>query len=283
MNGFVIGSIYALMALGFTIVFGIMGVINFAHGELYMIGAFVAFYMTTLFHLPYLVCIGISIIATASIGVVVEVIGFRPLRGAHISTTMMSSLALSLILQNICMVAWGAQQRPFMIPLSKINLVLWGLHVNLHRLLIIGVVAVLIVISTFIIQKTRLGRAMRACAQDLEAANWMGVNINTIGSFTFSFSAGIAAAAGALITPLFIIDPFIGVAALFKSFTVVIIGGLGSVPGAIISGLFLGILETLVAGYINADFVDTVSFSVPIVFLIFRPSGILGISEEQKI
>jgi branched-chain amino acid transport system permease protein len=283
MNGFVIGSIYALMALGFTIVFGIMGVINFAHGELYMIGAFLAFYMTTLFHLPYLACIGISIILTALIGAVLEVIGFRPLRGAHISTTMMSSLALSLILQNICMTVWGAEQRPFIIALSKINLVFWGLHVSLHRLLIIGVVTVLIIISTFIIQKTRLGRAMRACAQDLEAATWMGVNINTIASFTFSFSAGIAAAAGALITPLFIIDPFVGVAAIFKSFTVVIIGGLGSVPGAIISGLFLGILETLVAGYINADYVDTVSFSVLIAFLIFRPSGILGTTAEQKI
>lgn len=257
--------------------------INFAHGDLYMIGAFIAYYMCTLFHLHYLVSIIISICLTGLLGVVIEILAFKPIRFAHISTTMISSMALSIMFQDICMNIWGATQRPFIIPLTKVNLLFWGLHISLQRLLIIGITTVLIILLTFIIQKTNLGRAMRACSQDLEAAMWMGVNINTIASFTFAFSAGLAAAAGALITPLFIIDPFIGLPAILKSFVIVIIGGLGSVPGAILGGFFLGITETLVAGYIHTDYVDTFSFVVLIAFLIFRPSGIFGTSMQQKV
>lgn len=276
LNGLVIGSIYTLIALGFTIVFGIFTMLNFAHGELYMLGGYLTLLLSQGLRLPFLISILGAMTLTAVAGAFIELVGFRPLRSAPIIATMISTLGISLLMQNGALLAWGPDARPIEAPYSGIRVAFFGISSDLQRLMVIPVTIFLIIILTFVIQRTKLGRAMRACAQDIQAAGWMGVNINTVATVTFAIAAALAAAAGALIGPIFMVEPYMGFSAIMKSFVVVILGGVGNVPGAIVGGYFLGLAEALVAGYISTDYQEAIAFFILIMVLLVKPSGLFG-------
>jgi branched-chain amino acid transport system permease protein len=283
LNGIVSGSIYTLMALGLTMIFGILNIINFAHGELYMLGAFLALVAFKTIGLPFSIAMLLSMSVVGLFGIVVERIVFRPLRGASLSSIMITSLGLSIILQNAALLIWGPDAYRFETPYSSISIRFWGLSVTIQRLLVIVVTFILIILLTLLIQRTRTGKAMRAVAQDSEAASWMGINTNQIALITFGIGSSLAAAAGVLIGPIFLVYPTMGMEALLKALAIVIIGGMGNVPGAILTGFLIGILESITVGYISSAYKDAITFGILIIVLILKPSGLLGKYTREKI
>ena len=218
----------------------------------------------------------ISMVTVAIIGIIFERFAFRPLRGASPVNVMVGSLGLSILVQNSALLLWGADPQRMDTPYLDMRIDLWGLQITGQRLLVIIVALVMIVILTFFIKKTKLGKAMRACAQDIEAATWVGVDINRIAMTTFIIGSALAAAAGALIGPIFLIWPTMGLVPVLKSFVVVILGGLGNVPGAILGGYLIGITESIAVGFVSSGYKDAIAFIILIIVLIVKPSGIFG-------
>lgn len=283
LNGIVSGSIYTLMALGLTIIFGILDIINFAHGELYMIGAFLALFVFKVIGLPFPIAMLLSMSAVFLLGMFLERVAFRPLRRAGLSSIMISALGLSIILQNIALLICGPDAFCFETAYSSMTIRFWGLFVTVQRLLIVGVAFLLIIILTLFIQRTKMGKAMRAYSQDAEAASWMGINVNKLATVTFGVGASLAAAAGALIGPIFLVYPSMGLEPLVKGLAIVIIGGMGNVPGAIVTGFLIGILENLTNAYVSSALKDGITFGILILVLIMKPSGLLGKHVQEKI
>ena len=283
LNGIVLGSIYTLIALGLTMIFGILDITNFAHGESFMLGAFVSFFCFKLFHLSFFPSMMISMVTVAIIGIIFERFAFRPLRGASPVNVMVGSLGLSILVQNSALLLWGADPQRMDTPYLDVRIDLWGLQITGQRLLVIIVALVMIVILTLFIKKTKLGKAMRACAQDIEAATWVGVDINRIAMTTFIIGSALAAAAGALIGPIFLIWPTMGLVPVLKSFVVVILGGLGNVPGAILGGYLIGITESIAVGFVSSGYKDAIAFIILIIVLIVKPSGIFGRFIPEKV
>lgn len=283
LNGIVLGSIYTLMALGLTMIFGILDITNFAHGEFYMLGAFAALFSANMLGGSFVLSLLFSIVFVSLIGVIFERVAFRPLRGKSPINVMVGSIGLSILVQNSALMIWGADPHRMDTPYLDMKIEFWGLHTTGQRLLIILVALGAIVLLTLIIKKTRLGKAMRACSQDIEAAQWMGVNVNTVSVTTFIIGSGLAATAGALIGPVFLIYPTMGLVPVLKSFVVVIFGGMGNVPGAILGGYLIGITENLVAGFLSPAYKDLIAFLILIAVLIMKPSGIFGKYVPEKL
>ena len=283
LNGVVLGSIYTLIALGLTMIFGILDITNFAHGESFMLGAFMSFFCFKVFGLSFFPSMIISMAIVAILGVIFERVAFRPLRGSSPVNVMVGSLGLSIFVQNSALLLWGADPQRIDTPYLDMRIDLWGLQITGQRLLVIIVAIILIVILTLTIKKTRLGKAMRACAQDIEAAGWVGVDINRIAIGTFLIGSALAAAAGALIGPIFLIWPTMGLAPVLKSFVVVILGGMGNVPGAILGGYVIGITESIAVGFISPAYKDVIAFIILILVLIIKPSGIFGRYIPEKV
>lgn len=272
--GLSIGSIYILMALGLTLMFGMMHIINFAHGAIYMLGAFVIYYFFHLWGLPYTLAFFTAMIILGAFGFIVERYVYRMVRGG-IEPTLVALLALTTLLQ--------AAGYPIFGPLDKNvpsvvegNFVIMGTPISAERLLIIPVAAVLVVALYLFINKTKMGAAMRAIEQDKEAAALQGVNVNVINAVAFAVGFALAAAAGALMAPIFKLDPMMGEQPLLKAFIIIILGGLGSIPGAILGGLILGFIDSIVATAVGVEPAFLLSFLFIILLLLFKPNGLFG-------
>lgn len=296
-NGLVLGSIYALVALGYTMVYGILELINFAHGEVTMIGAMVGLAIIGLFSgmaLPGLVVVAIglatAILACAALGALIERIAYRPLRQAPRLAALITAIGVSIVLQNLAMIIWGRQYIAFPPILPAASYEFLGATVTALQIVIVILAGLAMAALYWLVQKTRLGRAMRATAQSAETAGLMGVNINKIISITFILGSGLAAVAGVMVSAYYgIAHYYMGFLLGLKAFTAAVLGGIGHIPGAMAGGLLLGIIESLGAGYIGAltggvlgsHYQDVFAFLILILVLTFRPSGLLGQKNER--
>jgi len=274
LNGLVIGAMYMLMAAGFTLTFGIMRVVNFAHGEFYMLGAFTAFFAYVYWDIPFVLCLAIAAVTIGVLGILVERTLIRPFRDDETSG-MIATLAISVIIQNAAIMMWGPAPRA-MPDIVRGTLVLGPFSFPWSRLLVIAAAALIFFAFWLFMQRTRTGRAMRAVAQDQEAALLQGIRINYIYPLAFGISVALAALAGALMGPVFSVSPFIGLTPMLKAFIVVILGGLGSVPGAVAGGILLGFIESFTATMFGSLISDILQLLLVILILLVRPSGLLG-------
>ncbi|HSE04827.1 MAG TPA: branched-chain amino acid ABC transporter permease [Methylomirabilota bacterium] len=280
LNGLLLGATYSLLGIGLTLVFGLMNVVNFAHGEFYTLGAYAAFAALALASVSFFVAIPLAIVAGALAGAVCERVLLRPLRAQSIDTVMLVMIGLWIAMQNAELLGWGGVAKSVPTPFPTQPVVLGAVSVAPLRIFVFVVSGLLIVGAHLLLSRTKLGRAMRATFQDRETAALMGVSIERIHTITFAFGAGLAAAAGALLGPVFLLYPSMGDLASLKAFSVVILGGLGNFGGAALGGLVLGIAEELGAGYISSGYRDAVGFLMIVVVLLLRPSGLFARAER---
>jgi branched-chain amino acid transport system permease protein len=277
-NGVTIGVVYALIAIGLTLVFGILDVINFAHGELYMLGAFLTYGLTVGLGLDYFLALGLTIVGTGAAGLVVERVTVRPLKGRHMFTVVLSTLGLSIFLQNGALLWWGPDPREIDLAWGGRPLIVGGIVITYLRLTILGVGVVLIAALTWFIRRSRWGMAMRAVAGNRDAAALMGIPVDRVYAITFAVGTGIAGVAGGLLGAMFTIEPSMGEWAVVKAFCVVIMGGMGNVPGAVLGGVILGVAESLGAGFLpgGTSYKDGIGYAILILVLLYRPQGLFG-------
>ncbi len=294
-NGLILGSIYGLIAIGYTMVYGIIGMINFAHGEIYMISSYlfaiflalVGFFGLASIPVALLITLLLTLLITGLYGFSVERIAYRPLRGSSRLAPLISAIGMSLVLQNFVLLSQGANSQIF--PSVYEGVLRWGSEDNFVQItyiqaMIIGVTVISMFALNILINHTPLGRACRATQQDRTMANLMGINTDRVISLTFVIGAAMAAVAGMLITFNFkSFDFFIGFVAGLKAFTAAVLGGIGSIPGAMLGGIILGLAESLFAGLVNTDYKDVFAFGLLVTVLVFRPTGILGQPEVEKI
>ncbi|KQT55358.1 MULTISPECIES: ABC transporter permease subunit [unclassified Aureimonas] len=297
-NGLTLGSIYGLIAIGYTMVYGIIGMINFAHGEVFMLGSFIA--LTTIlalamigitfFPLVLLIMLIVAMAFTALWGWSIERIAYRPLRGSFRLAPLITAIGMSIFLQNFVQVTQGARSKPLAPQLDgRIDLYLGsggsiGVQISYMQILIIVTTVILMMVFSFVISKTALGRQQRACEQDAKMASLLGVNVDRTISLTFVMGASLAAVAGIMYLLYYgVIDFYIGFLAGVKAFTAAVLGGIGSLPGAMLGGLLIGLIETFFAGYFAAEYKDVAAFSILAIVLIFMPSGLLGRPEVEKV
>ena len=279
-NGLVLGGTYALLGIGLTLIFGLMNLVNFAHGEFYTLGAYVTFAALALGGANFFLAVAAAILVGAAAGALCERVLLRPLRDESIDTTMLVMIGLWIAMQNGELLGWGGVAKSIPHPFPTAPLVLGPVGIAPLRLFVVLTALGLIGLSWLLIQKTRLGTAMRATFQDRETAALMGVRIGRIHTATFAFGSALAAAAGALLGPIFLAYPSMGDLASLKAFSVVILGGLGNLAGATLGGVILGIAEELGAGYVSSGYRDAVGFVIIILVLLLRPSGLFARSER---
>jgi branched-chain amino acid transport system permease protein len=279
-NGLVLGGTYALLGIGLTLIFGLMNVVNFAHGEFYTLGAYATFAALTLADLNFFAALGLAIVCGLVVGAVTEFLLVRPLRRESIDTVMLVMIGVWIAMQNSELLLWGGVAKSIPHPFSTTPLTLGGVSLAPLRLFVLVAALGLIVGAHLLIHRTRLGRAMRATFQDADTAALMGVRIRRIYTATFAIGSGLAAAAGALLGPIFIAYPSMGDLASLKAFSVVILGGLGNIAGATVGGLVLGVAEELGAGYVSSGYRDAVGFVIIIAVLLLRPSGLFARAER---
>lgn len=286
-NGLTLGAVYALIALGYTMVYGILQLINFAHGEVYMIGAYLGIiifgFLTamglTAISLPLSIIITIifSMLFCAAYGMTIERIAYKPLRNAPRLSPLISAIGVSIFLQNFVMLSQGATDKVFPPILKAEGLSILNARITfLHIFILIASILMMVGLHLFIM-KTRLGKAMRATAQDRKMASLLGIDIDWVISITFIIGSALAAAAGVMVAMYYgLVNYFIGYVAGIKAFTAAVLGGIGSIPGAMLGGLILGLMEAFGASYISSEYKDAFAFGLLIVILILRPEGLLG-------
>ena len=280
MNGLVLGGTYALLGIGLTLIFGLMNVVNFAHGEFYTLGAYATFAGATLLHANFFVALGLAVVVGAVGGAVTERVLLRPLRNESIDTVMLVMIGVGIVMTNAELLVWGGVAKSIPHPFPTAPVVVGPFSIAPLRLFVLGAAAALIAVAWVAIHRTRLGMAMRATFQDRDTSALMGVRIGRIHTVTFAFGSALAAAAGALLGPVFLAYPSMGDLASLKAFSVVILGGLGNLAGATLGGLILGIAEELGAGYVSSGYRDAVGFVIIILVLLLRPSGLLARAER---
>ncbi|MGE0849945.1 MAG: branched-chain amino acid ABC transporter permease [Hyphomicrobiaceae bacterium] len=280
LNALILGGTYALLGIGLTLIFGIMRVVNFTHGELYSFGAYMMFMWVMFAGVNFFLALVLAVVLGMMLGAVLEFLLLRRLRGADIDTTMLVMIGAWIALQNMEQLTWSGVAKSIDTPFPSAPLVLGPVSVSWNRLFVFVVALALIVASYALINRTRLGKAMRATFQDRETAALMGVEINFIHTATFALGSGLAAAAGALLGPVFVVYPTMGDLASLKAFAIVILGGLGSIPGATIGGFILAFMEELGAGYVSSGFRDGMGFLVIIVILLVKPTGLFAQKER---
>jgi branched-chain amino acid transport system permease protein len=275
-NTLILGGTYALLGIGLTLIFGIMRVVNFTHGELYAFGAYAVFALAMVFGVNFFLALALAVLAGVVLGAVIEIVLLRPMRGADIDTTMLIMIGAWIVMQNLEILTWGGVAKATVTPFPETPLVLGPVSLSWLRLFVLGLALVLIAATYVLINRTKLGKAMRATFQDADTAALMGININRIYTATFAIGSGLAAAAGALLGPVFLAVPTMGDLAALKSFAIVILGGLGSITGATIGGFILAFVEELGAGYISSGYRDAMGFLIIILVLMFRPTGLFA-------
>lgn len=282
LNGLVLGSIYALIALGYTMVWNILEFINFAHGEVYMVGAFVGL-TVVVSGAPLIVGFVAGAAAAALLGVLIERLAYRPLRGTPKINLLISAIGVSIILQNSAQLIWGARPKVFPSPFLDASFQIAGININFQQIFIIGTALLLMVGLQLWIKHSMMGKALRGSAQDMEAAQLMGIPTNRIVSLTFAVGSALGAIAGILIGPLYLVYPTMGSLAGLKAFTAAVLGGIGNIAGALVGGLLLGTIESLAAAYVSSGYRDAIAFGVLILVLLFRPWGLLGRPTREKV
>ena len=283
-NGLSLGSIYALIALGYTMVYGIIKLINFAHGDIYMIGAFIGLYCGKNLGLSLLPTLIISMIGAALCGVIIEKVAYKPLRNSPRITLLITAIGISLLLENGMKLAVGSSPKAFPKLLSTEVIKLGSLSLETSKILMLVVSIMLVVFLQFIVFKTKIGKAMRAASYDIEAASLMGINVNNIICITFAIGSALAGAAGVLVSLAFkVVEPYMGMIPGLKAFIAAVLGGIGSIPGALIGGLLIGLTETLTKAYISTILSDAIVFAILIIILLVKPSGLLGIKINEKV
>ena len=280
LNAIMLGGTYALLGIGLTLIFGIMRVVNFTHGELYTFGAYMMYMFVMPLQLNFFLALIMAVLLGVVLGAAIEIILLRPLRGASIDTTMLIMIGAWIVMQNMEQLVWSGIAKSIDSPFPSDPLVLGAISVSWNRIFVFAVAIALIVGTYSLIQWTKLGKAMRATFQDTETAELMGIRINTVYVATFALGSGLAAAAGALLGPIFIVNPTMGDMAALKSFAIVILGGLGNVAGAAIGGFILAMMEEMGAGYISSGYRDAMGFLLIIIILLFRPTGLFAQKER---
>jgi len=285
-NGVSLGSIYALIALGYTMVYGIINLINFAHGDVLMIGAYIGFALTGIFGFSFFPALITSMVACGILGMVIEKVAYKPLRGASRISNLITAIAVSLFLQYGMMYFVGPESRTYkeVLPSSQINVMGTGAVIDIKSFYIIGITVMLMIILMYITNRTKIGKSMRALSQDKDAAELMGINVNKTISYTFFIGSALAGAAGVLIGVYYsTLNPLMGATPGLKAFVSAVIGGIGIIPGAVFGGFFLGLIETLVSSIGGSLYKDAVAFLILILVLLIKPTGLMGYKEQEKV
>ncbi len=298
-NGLTLGSIYGLIAIGYTMVYGIIGMINFAHGDVFMVGAFVSLITVIVFGITgtssialgigaLILVAAISMVIAGVYGWTIERLAYRPLRGSFRLAPLITAIGVSIFLQNFVQATQGARVKPLNAIISGGFTILEGndfvVRITYMQILIVILTVVLMSGFTYLISKTSLGRAQRACEQDMKMAMLLGIDVNTTISTTFVIGAALASVAGLMYLLYYgVIDFYIGFSAGIKAFTAAVLGGVGSLPGAMLGGMVIGLIEVFFAAYFSSEYKDVAAFSMLIVVLIFMPQGLLGRPEIEKV
>ncbi len=283
-NGISLGSIYALVALGYTMIYGIIKLINFAHGDIYMLGAYAGFFATTMLHMSFVPALIFAMVAAGIAGIVIERLAYRPMRQAPRIAILITAIGVSFFLEYSMMLLVTPQPRTFPPVFSGTVYNISGLIVNSQQIIILLTAVLLMVALTYIVQKTMVGKSMRAVSYDMEAASLMGIDVDKVISYTFALGSALAAAAGVLVGVYYnSIDPLMGIMPGMKAFVAAVLGGIGIMPGAMLGGVLLGVVEALVSGFFSSTFRDAAAFAILIIILLVRPSGLLGKNIREKV
>ena len=285
-NGISIGAVYAIIALGYTMVYGIAKMLNFAHGDVIMVGAYISFCVTNYLGLPAAVSILAAMVVCTALGILIEGLAYKPLRGTPSLAVLITAIGVSYFLQNAAQLIWGSAPKNYtsivtMQPISLFD----GQLVITGEVIVTVLVSILVMVGlTLFTGKTRTGKAMRAVSEDRDAAQLMGVNVNQTISLTFAIGSALAAVAGVLLcSTVPTLQPTTGSMPGIRAFTAAVFGGIGSIPGAMLGGIMIGIIETFAKAYISTQFSDAVVFSVLIVILLVKPAGLLGKQVQEKV
>ena len=285
-NGLSLGSVYAIIALGYTMVYGIAKMLNFAHGDIIMVGGYVCFCAVNYLGLPTGVGVLLSIVACTVLGIVIERLAYKPLRNAPSLDVLITAIGVSYFLQNAALLIWGSDTKSFPSVVNLPSVSLFDGQLVVSAITIVTVIAGVVVMVglTMFTGKTRMGKAMRACSEDRGAATLMGINVNSTISLTFAIGSGLAAVAGVLMCSAYpTLIPTTGSLPGIKAFTAAVIGGIGSIPGAFVGGLVLGVIEVFAKAYVGTQLADAIVFGVLIVVLLVKPSGLLGKTVREKV
>lgn len=283
-TGISLGSIYAIIALGYTMVYGIAKMLNFAHGDVIMVGGYMSFCATTYLGWHPFAGLALAIVVCTLLGVVIERLAYKPLRNAPALAVLITAIGVSYFLQNAALLIWSSNPKTFSSIIGQGSLRFGTLQINYVALLTIIVCVIIMVGLTLFTNKTKMGTAMRAVSEDKGAAQLMGINVNTTISLTFAIGSGLAAIAGVLLCSAYpILMPTTGSMPGIKAFTAAVFGGIGSIPGAMLGGVLLGIIETFSKAYISTELADAIVFGVLIVVLLVKPTGLLGKPVSEKV
>jgi branched-chain amino acid transport system permease protein len=279
-NAVVLGGTYALLGIGLTLIFGIMRVVNFTHGELYAFGAYTVYLIAAALGLNFFFGLVVAVVAGMLLGAMIEITLLRPMRAADIDTVMLVMIGAWIVMQNTELLVWGGVAKAIVTPFPDAPLVIGPVSISWLRVFVLAAALLLILGAYVLIHRTKLGKAMRATFQDPDAAALMGVHIKGIHTATFAIGSGLAAAAGALLGPVFLVTPTMGDLASLKAFAIVILGGLGNITGATIGAFILALVEELGAGYVSSGYRDAMGFLIIIVVLLFKPTGLFARAER---
>ena len=289
-NGLSLGSIYALIALGYTMVYGVLRLINFAHGDVYMVGAYVGYYLSRKLQgeepsiVSALLVMAGSMIACALLGMLIERLAYRPVRREARLTLLITAIGVSLFIENVAQLVFGPDPKFFPSLAPHADILLGGVRLTSEQITVIAVSVLLMVCLRFFILKTRTGKAMRAVSFSLDGARLMGISTDRIIAITFALGSALAAAAGVLIgMQIPKVDPLMGIMYGLKAFVAAVLGGIGSIPGAVLGGLLIGISEVMVVGYLSSTYREAIAFGILILVLILRPQGLLGRVQKEKV
>ena len=283
-NGLILGSVYALLALGYTMVYGIIKLINFAHGDIYMMGAFMGYFLINFLHLNFFLALILAMVGTAALGVLVEFLAYRPLRNSTRIAALITAIGVSFFLEYVMVYFVGANTRSFPQVIETVRYNFGPISLTNIQLMILVISLILMVLLQVIVQKTKMGKAMRAVSVDSDAAQLMGINVNRTISFTFALGSALAGAAGVLIALYYnSLEPLMGMTPGLKSFVAAVLGGIGIIPGAALGGFVIGLLETFATAFGMSDFRDAIVYGILILILLVRPAGILGKNVKEKV
>ena len=285
-SGLSLGSVYALIALGYTMVYGIAKMLNFAHGDVIMVGAYLIYVVSTMQHLPLWVGILASVVGCTALGMLIERLAYKPLRGAQSLAVLITAIGVSYFLQNAALLIFGSSPKSFTSVINRKPISLFGgeLVISWEAILTLVVSVLIMIALTVFINKSKQGKAMRAVSEDRDAAQLMGINVNRTITLTFAIGSALAAVAGILLCSSYpTLTPYTGAMPGIKAFTAAVFGGIGSVPGAMLGGVLIGIIQMLANGYISTQLSDAIVFAVLIIVLLVKPTGLLGKKINEKV
>lgn len=285
-NGISLGAVYAIIALGYTMVYGIAKMLNFAHGDVIMVGAYISFCTTTYLHLPPIVSVLFAMIVCTILGVLIEGLAYKPLRKASSLAVLITAIGVSYFLQNAALLIWGSAPKTFssIVPFPSLSLFDGGLIITAESIVTVCVCILIMIFLTLFTKKSRMGKGIRAVSEDKDAAELMGINVNVTISVTFAIGSALAAIAGVLLCSVYpVLVPTTGSMPGIKAFTAAVFGGIGSIPGAMLGGILLGVIEIFSKSYISTALSDAIVFAVLIVVLLVKPTGLLGKKIMEKV